>query len=283
MVALRERMRERYADWQADLPEEPVGLDGQPVPGWRTFFAECPDPDWAKIPEDIEIADDAFVWPGCLGDALPGMPAGAHICRPFEGLAPDDVRVVVLGEDPYPHIERATGRAFEDGIPDADDRALRPALRNLGKSARTLAGGGPEGRICPPRPGRAAAIRAHFDSLGDQGVLFVNASWTFTQTDNAHKAAHRTLWKPVTSHLLSKIAGLPGPQVIFLLLGNDAKAVFDQLGLDGVRDIRHAHPTSWGGRFFQGDNPLGRVNDALEEFGEEPIDWWTVPDEGVQA
>lgn len=283
MAALRERMRERYADWQVDLPEEPVGAVGQVMTGWRTFFAECPDPDWAAIPEALEISDDAFVWPGRLGYVLPGAPAGAHICRPFEGLAPDDVRVVVLGEDPYPDIERATGRAFEDGIEDAAERALRPALRNLGQSARTLAGDGQEGRICPPAPGRAAAIRAHFDSLRDRGVLFVNASWTFTMTDGAHKAAHRAVWQPATSHLLSQIAGRPGPPVIFLLLGNDAQAVFDQLGLRGVRDIRHVHPTSWGARFFQGENPLGRVNGALRELGEEPISWWTAPDEGSQA
>lgn len=274
MVALRERMQERYADWREDLPEGS---------GWPAFFDGCPAPAFAEMPEDLEIEDDAQAWPGRRGANLQGAPAGAHICRAFEGLEPQAVRVVVLGQDPYPAIARATGRAFEDGIPDAAGRALRPALRNLGKSARNLAEGGQEGPICPPGPGRAAAIRAHFDSLRDRGVLFVNASWTFTMADDAHKAAHRTLWQPVTSHLLHNIAGLPGPPVIFLLLGDDAKNVFDQLGLEGVRDIRHVHPTSWGARFFQGENPLGRVNDALQEFGEEPINWWPLPVEGGLA
>lgn len=274
MVALRTRMRAHLWKWREDLP---------PGSGWSAFFADCPRPALHDIPADVTIENGASVWPGRLGAQHHHAPEGSHICRPFEGLEPEDVRVVVLGKDPYPAIERATGRAFEDGIPDADGRAIRPALRNLGKSARTLAGGGEEGRICPPRPGRAAAIRAHFDNLRDRGVLFVNVSWTFTRTDEAHKAAHRILWQPVTSYLLREVAGLPGPQVIFLLLGNDAKAVFDQLALNGVREIRHVHPTSWGGRYFQGENPLRRVNDALQEFGHEPIDWWTAGDDGVQA
>ena len=227
MVALRTRMRAHLWKWWEDLP---------PDSGWPAFFADCPRPAFHNIPADVTIENGAPVWPGRLGAQHHDAPEGSHICRAFEGLGPEDVRVVVLGQDPYPAIENATGRAFEDGIRDAAGKALRPALRNLGKSASTLAGGGQEGPICSPRPGRAAAIRAHFDSLRDRGVLFVNASWTFTMPDDAHKTAHRTLWQPVTSYLLSQFAGAARPPVIFLLLGKDAQAVFDQLGLKGVRD-----------------------------------------------
>jgi uracil DNA glycosylase len=53
------------------------------------------------------------------------------------------------------------------------------------------------------------------------------------------------------------------------------------LGLKGVRDIRHVHPTSRGARFFRGETPLGRVNDALQEVGEEPINWWPPAEPGA--
>ena len=282
MVALRAHMQERYEDWGEDLPIEQEGRVEQAVRAWRAFFADCAPPAFAAIPEALQIANGAHVWPGRKRYPLPGAPEEAHICRAFDGIGPEDVRVVFLGQDPYPAIECATGRSFEDGIPDVANRALRPAMRNLGKSARALAGGGEEKPFCPSRPGRAAAIRTHFDTLRDRGVLFINASWTFSMRDDAHKTAHRALWQPVTSHLLSKIARRPGPPVIFLLLGNDAKAVFDQLGLLNVRAVRHVHPTSWGGRFFQEENPFRRVNDVLQEFGEEPINWWPVPD-GAQV
>ncbi|SFQ16280.1 hypothetical protein [Tranquillimonas alkanivorans] len=136
MVALRERMRERYADWRDDLPEEPVGPDGQPVPGWRTFFAGCPDPDWAAIPDALEIEDNAQAWPGRRNEPLPGAPAGAHICRAFDRIAPQAVRVVVLGQDPYPRRGRATGRAFEDGTWDSNrpDR-VADSLQSIFQSA----------------------------------------------------------------------------------------------------------------------------------------------------
>lgn len=189
MVAMWTRMEERYAGWQEDLP---------PDSDWPAFFAEYPAPDFEAIPDAIEIAAGAQVWSGRRDDPLPGAPAGAHICRAFEGIQPEEVRVMVPGEDPYAALERATGCAFEDGIADAAGGALRPAPRNLGKSARAPAGGGQKGPACPPRPGRAAAIRAHFDSIRDQVALFVNTSWTFTMTDDDHKAAHMTLWQPVT-------------------------------------------------------------------------------------
>ncbi|SEL62902.1 hypothetical protein SAMN05444413_11248 [Roseivivax marinus] len=82
MVMLRERMQERYANWQADLSEEQMGADGQVMPGWRTFFAECPAPNWAAIPEALVIEDDAQAWPGRRNERLPQAPATATKCGP---------------------------------------------------------------------------------------------------------------------------------------------------------------------------------------------------------
>ena len=75
MVGLRERMDGDYAGWQDDLPEDRLGPDGQPVPGWRTFFAECAPPAFDHIPAHLQIAADAQVWPGRRNnrpDAAPG-------------------------------------------------------------------------------------------------------------------------------------------------------------------------------------------------------------------
>ena len=53
MVTLRARMQAHIGDWQNDLDAE-----------WQVFFADCPAPDFAAIPEGIQVADDALVWPG---------------------------------------------------------------------------------------------------------------------------------------------------------------------------------------------------------------------------
>nr|WP_172684938.1 hypothetical protein [Paracoccus marcusii] len=176
MVALRVRMEGRYADWQEDLPAEPVGADGQAVPGWRTFFAECPSLDFRAIREGLEIADDAPVWPGRRNNRANAAPVGSHVCLPFNGIEFEGVRVVVLGKDPYPSISGATGRAFEDGTPDAAGEALKLALRILGQSALDLHGVACPAGFCHGREGRAAAITGCFDRLAEQGVLCLNAS-----------------------------------------------------------------------------------------------------------
>ena len=107
IVALRERMLVHLnPNWRQDIPQQS---------GWSVFFAECPPPNFEAVPEAFEIADDAQIWPGRRNRPLSEAPEGAHICRAFDGLEPVYVRVVVLGQDPYPGISQATGRAFEDG------------------------------------------------------------------------------------------------------------------------------------------------------------------------
>jgi uracil-DNA glycosylase len=113
MLALGDRMEQRYADWCEDLP---LGS------GWLAFFESCPPLDFTAMPETLQIADDTTVRPGRRRDTLPGAPAGAHICAAFDGIEPEGVRVVVLGQDPYPTIAQATGRAFEVGNWKAGDR-----------------------------------------------------------------------------------------------------------------------------------------------------------------
>ncbi|MGK7752166.1 MULTISPECIES: hypothetical protein [unclassified Roseovarius] len=200
MVALRAHMHERFAGWQADLPQQS---------GWPAFFNDCEEPTFHFIPEALEIVEGVAAWPGRHDVPFPGAPAGAHICRAFEGLEPDGVHVVVLGQDPYPAIESATRRAFEDGTPDAAGKAVRSALRTLGQSALDL-----YGAACPQGfyhglAGRAETIRARFNALAQQGVLCLNASWTYS--DDAHKPAHRSLWRPVTAFLLCRLVEREAP------------------------------------------------------------------------
>lgn len=202
-------MQERYANWRDDLPANPVGIDGRIMPGWRTFFAECPDPAFARIQPNLEIAEGVSVWPGRRDDPLPGAPAGAHICRAFESIEPNGVRVVVLGQDPYPRRDRATGRAFEDGAWDSNrPNRVAKSLRSIFQSAILNARNDLELQQQADWDGINAAIQneqialppelgAYFGGLAEQGVLFLNSAWTYSGTPNAQKAAHLDTWKPV--------------------------------------------------------------------------------------
>ena len=268
MVALRARMQQRYADWRGDLQEDT---------GWPPFFDGCPEPDFAAIPDGCVIEDDAPVWPGRRGANLQGAPEGAHISRAFDGIEPEDVRVVVFGQAPYPAIASATGRAFEDGTPDAAGEAVKLALRVLGQSALDLHGEPCPAGLCHGREGRAAVIRGCFDRLAEQGVLCLNVSWTYTQ--EGHESAHRRLWKPVTAYLLQRLVERPEGSPVLLLLGTWAERFFDGLRLANVLVVRKCHPAERGNRYFERPNPLQRVNEALQASDSNPVAWWSVPDD----
>ncbi len=273
MVALREFMEARFVDWRDDLPRQS---------GWPVFLENCPPPAFDQIPHDLEIDDDNHVWPGRQAARHADAPVGSHVCRVFERIEPPGVRVVVLGQDPYPAIESATGRAFEDGTPDAAGKAMRQALRVLGQSALDIQGEAmPEG-FCHGRVGRAAAIRGCFDRLADQGVLCLNASWTYTARN--HIPAHCSLWRPVTAYIVRQLAERPQGNPVFLLLGGEANTFFDGLELQGIPPdavVRNLHPTERRNLYFAGPNPLLSVNEAVEQSDNpEPITWWSIPEAG---
>lgn len=272
MVALRARMEQRYADWQDDLPEETVGADGQAKPGWRTFFAECPDPAFARVRPHFEIAEGASVWPGRQGAANDDAPEGAHVCRAFEDVAPSNVRVVVLGQDPYPSVAQATGRAFEDGAwnggrPQGIAKSLKPLMLAAlatqdGRAGLFRAGSWPEVRRLI-RDGHLAlpALDGYFDALAGQGVLFVNAAWTHTRTSDV--GVHLTLWRPVLRHFLRKSARDAQAPLLFVLLGRKAQARFAASGAEAEARLAE----NWGNRVVRVDLPHPRDS---EFFGQNP-------------
>lgn len=282
MVALQALMRERFAAWREDLPQQS---------GWPVLFQECPAPAFDRIPADLEIADDALVWPGRRGELQAGAPDGAHVCRAFDGIAPEDVRVVVLGQDPYPSVAQATGRAFEDGAwrggrPQSLARSLKPLMLAAFATRDDFAGLFRAGswpqvrRLIEDGHLEFPEITDYFDALVGQGVLFVNAAWTHTRSSDI--GAHLSLWQPVLYHLLQKLARDAQAPLLFLLLGKKAQARFDASGAEaeargaGTWDERVgmlALPHPRDAQFFR-QNPWSRANQLLVGLGGQPLDWW---------
>lgn len=271
MATLRARLQAHLVNWRNDLDVE-----------WQAFFGECPEPDFAAIPEDIQVADDALVWPGRRFVQHQEAPVGSHICRAFEGIGPQDVRVVVLGQDPYPAIGRATGRAFEDGAwGGGQPQRLASSLKGLilaalatreGHEGLFQAGQWPEVRRQIRFEGLALpALSDYFDTLAGSGVLFVNAAWTFTRPEDL--SVHLDLWRSTQKHLLSKLAEQDHP-VVFLVLGEEAMKVLCDAEPMYNRSIVvvHAHPRA--PQFLSSRNPLERVNLALERLAADLIQWW---------
>ncbi|KEJ94970.1 Uracil-DNA glycosylase [Pseudosulfitobacter pseudonitzschiae] len=265
-MSLRDDMQQALAEWAATVPEN-----------WREAII-APNLEADKL-VGAQDEEGAFAPYPPLHDAE----GARHLFLPFTGLLPTDVRVVLIGQDPYTEPDRATGRSFEDGVAGRISETTRPALRRLVQSA-VAPGllGGPEpwrnlrAMLGDPPP---QTVR-FFDCLQEQGVLFVNASWTFTH--KKHQSAHKEIWRLLTEHLLRQIAAAQGGTV-FLLLGREAQDVFRRSipepdDFPRTASIAHPHPTAYrGDTYFNGANPLISVNQALQAMGEAEIEWWPFP------
>jgi uracil-DNA glycosylase len=279
MATLKQRLKDYLGrDWRHDL--DPV---------WRTFFENL---DPLKLDDVSEGEAPKEVYPARL--KLGAEPRGAgykgppkHMTRAFDGIEPKSVRVVVLGQDPYPNRERATGRAFEDGTWAGDFTKLADSLQPIVRSALALAWNEPSlhgaewdwNAVCARLQDDQAreAMSAFFDKLAGQGVLFVNAAWT--RTRGSDEAVHRDLWRPVIDYLLRELAQEERP-VVLMLLGDraacrfcDADPVCRQTAI-----VRSAHSSSKPNareQYPKRPNPLERVNDALRAMGDNSeIVWW---------
>ena len=285
MTLLRHELETRLAGWQQDLS-----------PGWRTFFGDTA-PDFAAFGEQFTFPSEFPMIPPRKGTALPGSPAGAHIFRAFDGIEPDAVRVIVIGQDPYPNIARATGRAFEDGALVDWASSVAPSLKSLAQSALALRLNQPDlaenmaawskvrSRITDGSLS-LETVKVWFDRLQQaNGVLFVNAGWTltrFSQPTSLEQKAHVAMWKPLMNRLMHGLTARNNRATAFLLLGGFAKDLFDKSGVESAaraagrwdtaaRRVDHPHPNAVS--YFAKPNPLQRINAALAAMGAPQVDW----------
>lgn len=187
------------------------------------------------------------------------FPSKENIFRAFELTPLSKVRVVILGQDPYPNFgkhgdPRAQGLSFsvhrQDGIP--------PSLHNIYKELK---------REYPD-----FEIPSHGDlsSWAKQGVLLLNMALTVPPEEIK---AHMSLWRPFTNKTV-KFLIEERPETIFILWGTEAQKVKQYLGNAHVLESSHPSPQAmrWGGNFF-GNNHFIQVNKLLREMEEEPINW----------
>jgi len=191
--------------------------------------------------------------------------AGAHILPPpadvFTALVltpPEAVKVVILGQDPYPTPGDAHGLAFSVDRDAAPPRSLRNIFRELADDL-----GAPI-----PATGRLSG-------WARQGVLLLNASLT---VEAGAAGAHRKFgWEALADEVIASLAGGDRP-VAFILWGADARRFAPLIdGLDARGRhlvIESAHPSPLSARRgFFGSRPFSQVNAFLQAHGRGVIDW----------
>lgn len=170
----------------------------------------------------------------------------------------NDVKVVILGQDPYHGEGQAHGFAFsvKPGVKQP------PSLVNIFKELKDDLG------IERPEPNNGYLMK-----WADQGVLMLNTVLTV----RAHQAnSHRKKgWETFTDAVISKLAEREKPMV-FILWGNNAKSKIPLIEGSGQRHLilqgAHPSPLSAYNGFF-GGHYFSRTNEFLEQTGQTPIDW----------
>lgn len=180
------------------------------------------------------------------------LPAGEHVLRAFvRPLA--DVRVLIVGQDPYPTPGHPIGLSF---AVDRDVRPLPRSLVNIYRERESDLG------IAPAPHGDLAA-------WSDQGVLLLNRVLTVRP---GQAASHRGWgWEKVTELAIRALAAREQP-LVAVLWGNDAAKLQPMLGSTPVITSAHPSPLSASRGFF-GSRPFSRANDLLAQLGSSPVDW----------
>lgn len=183
------------------------------------------------------------------------LPAGDNVLRAFSRPM-DAVRVLIIGQDPYPTPGHAVGLSFSVA------RDVRPLPRSLGNIYREL-----EADLGVPK-----ADHGDLTAWFEQGVMLLNRVLT---VEPGRPGSHRgKAWEGVTDCAVQALAARGGP-LVAILWGRDAQQVGP--ALRGVATIESAHPSPMSAdRGFFGSRPFSRANTLLTEQGSPPIDWHLV-------
>jgi uracil-DNA glycosylase len=180
------------------------------------------------------------------------LPPGEQVLRAFTQPM-DAVRVLIVGQDPYPSPGHAVGLAFS--VP-ANVRPIPRSLQNIFQELETDLG--------VPRPRNGDLTR-----WADRGVLLLNRVLTIGPSGSG---SHRGRgWETVTAQAISALTARGGP-LVAILWGREAQALAPTLGQVPVIMSPHPSPLSARTGFF-GSRPFSRANELLRQQGAEPIDW----------
>ncbi len=210
--------------------------------------------DWAEAlaPVAADITAMGEFLRAELAAGRPYLPAGDAVLRAFT-LPLADVRVLLVGQDPYPTPGHPVGLSFSVA------RDVRPLPRSLANIYTELAAD-----LGVERPEHGDLTRWH-----EQGVMLLNRVLTVRPGE---PASHRGRgWERVTETAIRALAARGGP-LVALLWGRDAQNLQPLLGDVPVVASPHPSPLSASRGFF-GSRPFSRTNALLVEQGAEAVDW----------
>ncbi|MHB6905769.1 uracil-DNA glycosylase [Streptomyces sp. DB-54] len=233
-----------------------------------------------RTPEVVDVVTDMLPesWRGVLGEELekpyfkelidfveqertagPVYPPREQVFAALEATPYDQVKVLILGQDPYHGAGQGHGLCFsvQPGV------KTPPSLRNIYKEMKE-------------ELGHSVPDNGYLMPWAQQGVLLLNAVLTVREGEaNSHKGKG---WEKVTDAVIRAVASRPDPAV-FVLWGNYAKKKLPLIDEERHAVVQGAHPSPLSAKKFFGSRPFTQINEAIAAQGHAPIDW-RVPDLG---
>ena len=148
-------------------------------------------------------------------------PTFKYVFKAFEECHYDDVKVIIVGQDPYPQINVADGLAFSCSRQGRTEKSLQyihSAIQNTVENAQPSV--------------------QDLQYLADQGVLLLNTALT---TQIGKPGTHQDIWKPFMAHLFDELS-MNKPDLTYLLLGKKAEQWEDIIDNDNI--VKASHPAS---------------------------------------
>lgn len=218
-------------------------------------FEDLVDPSWlpALTPHQHTLTSIGEFLRSESAAQRPWAPSGATILRAFTQPL-DDVRVLIVGQDPYPTPGHAVGLSFSVA-PE-----VRPIPRSLSNIFRELTD---DLGVSTPSSG-------DLSPWVERGVLLLNRVLT---VQLGQPGSHRGKgWEEITQAAITALADRVDQPLVAILWGKDAQTATEFL--PDVPVITSAHPSPMSAdRGFFGSRPFSRSNELLEEIGGDPIDW----------
>lgn len=182
------------------------------------------------------------------------FPSPANVFRVFE-THPENIKVVILGQDPYYNVGQANGLAFSVN----DDVPAPRSLKNIFKELKSDLG--------------VLRTNPNLTDWHEQGVFLLNTALTVPEKE---PNAHKKLWTRFTNDLLDYLTKV-NPDILYIMWGGNAKEhglrIEQELHCnDKILYSSHPSPLSARHSFF-GSKPFSGVNSQLKRQGKSPIKW----------
>ena len=212
------------------------------------MFFEAMDQSWQRLLEPTKDRLDRIEKE--LSKLKNLTPNRHQVMRAFE-LPVENVRVLLLGQDPYPTQGMACGLAFANAPGTKSPQSLKNLMNELQSDL----------------PGVSAT--ADLAKWSGQGVMLLNSALT---TLVGTSGAHQKIWREFTEVAITALDQARAGKLVCLSLGLEAKKLAEFVEFGEVVYAPHPSPLSAHRGFF-GSRIYSRVNQALSNQGQEPIDW----------